>query len=86
MGIIMSNWNHRVVKIEQTNGEIYYGIHEVYYDDDNKVNSWTENPVRVQEESIEELRITLERMLKSLDKDIIDEKEMLEKIKSLEDE
>ena len=26
----MSTWNHRVVKIEQANGEIYYGIHEVY--------------------------------------------------------
>jgi len=66
----MSSWNHRVVK------RIYpmdtmYGIHETYYEDDDSVMGITENPTPVVGESVEELRETLERMLKALDEPVL---------------
>jgi hypothetical protein len=66
-------WNHRVIK-EGDEADSWYAIHEVYYDRDSKdlVQGWTENPVRVIGDSLEDLRWTLEKMLESLDKPVID--------------
>ena len=67
------SWNHRVIK--KGDGDYsWYAIHEVHYDRDSKdlVQGWTENPVPVMGETVEELRWTLEKMLESLDKPIID--------------
>jgi hypothetical protein len=52
---------------------IYYAIHEVYYDDDGKVKSWTEEPIRIMEESLEDLKVTLQRLIESLDNPVLDE-------------
>jgi len=64
-------WNHRVVKRTVTEcGEPVeqFGIHEVFYDIDGPGrHAWTNEPVGVAGESIEELRETLERMLGALD-------------------
>ena len=67
-------WNHRVIK-KGNEAYSWYAIHEVYYDRDSKdlVQGWTENPVPVIGDSLEDLRWTLERMLESLDKPIIDD-------------
>lgn len=75
-------WNHRVIKKTDSEGEIYFGIHEVYFkdDDENNINSWSAEPRGILEYSLEDLRVTLERMLKSLDKGILDEA-VLEKSK-----
>jgi hypothetical protein len=40
----MGHWNLRVMQVTSDN-ELVYAIHEVYYDDDNVVTGWTENPV-----------------------------------------
>lgn len=68
----MSTWNHKVVRT-QYNAEVYYGIHEAYYDDTGKVVSWTMRPVEVTGNSIQDLRKTLEQMLECLDKEVIDD-------------
>jgi hypothetical protein len=51
---------------------IYYGIHEVYYDEDGKVKGWTEEPIRVIEESLDDLKVTLQRLIESFDNPVID--------------
>lgn len=40
----MGHWNNRVMQTE-LDGEFTYAIHEVYYDGDEVVTGWTENPV-----------------------------------------
>jgi hypothetical protein len=52
---------------------IYYAIHEVYYDEDGKVNGWTEEPIRILAESLEDLKFTLERLVECFDKPVLDE-------------
>ena len=69
------NWNHRVVKrrVVECGEEIdWFGIHEVFYGLDGGT-AWTNEPVAVDGESVEELRETLERMLRALDTPIIDD-------------
>jgi len=50
----------------------YYQIHEVYYNNKGEPSSWTKNGVTVGAESVEGLRWVLEKMLESLDKEILD--------------
>jgi hypothetical protein len=63
-------WNHRVMK-RVTKYGTYYGVHEVYYDSEGKVEGYTA-PVSVVGESIEEIKQYLEMILNCLDKDILD--------------
>jgi len=68
----MSTWNFRVVKAQYAT-EVWYGIHEVYYDKNGEVEAWTDKPVEVAGCSIRELRETLIQMLECLDKKVIDD-------------
>ncbi len=67
------SWNYRVVKTI-VDGEPAYGIHEhhVVNNGRNDRHGWTARPVPAQEESLDDLRTTLERMLSALDHDVID--------------
>jgi hypothetical protein len=69
-------WNHRIIrhieKITHMDDSIYYAIHEVYYDEDGKVNGWTEEPIRIMEESLEDLKVTLQRLVESFDNPVLD--------------
>lgn len=71
-------WSHRVIKTRYPNGAIpgdrtWYGIHEAYFDAGESVpHTWTEEPIRVQERSIKELRETLNRLLRSLERPVLD--------------
>lgn len=64
------SWNHRVVR-QVIHGEEWLGIHETFYDIDGGM-AWTEEPGGVVGESVEDLRVTLERMLSALDRPVID--------------
>jgi len=54
------------------NGDSEYSIHEVYYNDNDKVEAWTENPIAPAAENIKELQQTLERMALAAKKPILD--------------
>jgi hypothetical protein len=59
------SWNYRVVVRDnqiEPGGKVY-GIHEAFYDDDDRIWTWTEEPVGACEDSLEVLRETLIRML-----------------------
>lgn len=66
----MSKWNHRVIKKTQE-GETTFAIHEVFYTEGGEVTTWTERPVGVVGDNIEELRRVLSDMLASLDKPVL---------------
>jgi hypothetical protein len=54
------------------NGDSEYGIHEVYYDNNDKVKAWTENAIAPTGDDIKELKQTLERMALAAKKPILD--------------
>jgi hypothetical protein len=70
-------WNHRVVRRVWHPGtdreETTYAIHEVFYGLSKKPIP-TADPIDVSGESVEELRETLQRMLRALDKPVLDYK------------
>lgn len=69
------SWNHRlmarVYKLPTGKTEIYFEIHEVYYDKNDKPDSYTTNPVDVSGYSEKDIRWSLEMMLKCLNKPIL---------------
>lgn len=54
------------------NGDSEYSIHEVYYNDNDKVEAWTENPIAPAAENIKEMKQTLARMALAAQKPILD--------------
>lgn len=67
-------WNYRVFRKIDVDGTEFFEIHEVYYNDEHRVEGWTEDPMRPMGLSIEDLREDLLAMLGALDEDALDEK------------
>lgn len=72
------SWNYRVLKITEDPDYldldepiVVYGIHEVYYDENNDIVSMSENPM-VLSDNIEELKETLVKMINCCEKPVID--------------
>ena len=70
------SWNHRVVRRFYPNthmdDSMLYEIYEVYYNKDGTINGITEEPIRIREETVDDLRKTVERLTKCLNSPIID--------------
>jgi hypothetical protein len=66
-------WNNRVVRFKKDDDD-WLEICEVFYHDGGPIGHTGEG-VTVCGENVQELRVTLERMLKCLDKPILDEME-----------
>ena len=66
-------WNYRLVKHDDTppkskSGKyVYYGLHEVYYNDDGSIYMYAPDP-DVVGDSIEEIRESLEMMLRDVER------------------
>jgi len=68
-------WNHRVIRHKDDKGNVWYQIHEVYYDEkDGKYHptSVTVDSIAPYGEDVEELRSTLEMMIKCLGDPVLD--------------
>jgi hypothetical protein len=60
------SWNYRIIATaSKLNSYHEYSIHEVYYDENGIINSWTENSVGAHGDSKQELQEDLQRMLKA---------------------
>lgn len=71
------SWNYRVTKRIYNHKylhepETLFEIREVFYDDTGKINGWAEMP-DVISDSLDGLKWTLNKMLESCEKPIIDE-------------
>ena len=75
------SWNHRVVKNEK-DGEVFYAIHEVYYDDDGNPHSITENPIPAFGKDITEITHNLIHMMSALTKPVLDYTMFIDKKKT----
>jgi hypothetical protein len=64
-------WNHRVVRKVYPSGVVMFGIHEVLYKD-YLPNLVTENPIDLSGESMEELRETLDWIMKALSQPVLE--------------
>ncbi len=71
----MSHWNHRVVKRHDKKAKITtFQIHEIYYNDNNEIEGWTESPVEPMGESMAELKKDLQHFFEALEKPVLEEK------------
>lgn len=64
------HWNHRVLA-HPTEEDVYFSIHEVYYDETAKPNGATINAVGVGSESLAGIEWTLKQMLACLEKPVL---------------
>lgn len=70
----MMTWNYRVVrKVRDLSGfaSETFTFHEVYYDDDGKASSCTEDPVEPIGDSIEDLARELQLFIGALNKPVL---------------
>lgn len=72
----MSTWNYRVVRKRVYMGktmesEIVYGIHETYYNDEDKPTAITTDQMRPYGETLEELKSDLDKMVTALEKSVL---------------
>jgi|DEB0MinimDraft_10_1074344.scaffolds.fasta_scaffold00062_10 hypothetical protein len=63
------SWDYRVISVDYGD-DVEYGIHEVFYTGDTPV-AYTEEPVPVVGNTLEELAFTLEYMKQALEKDVL---------------
>ena len=69
-------WNYRVMKRISSCGEDVFAIHEVYYNENNDVISWTVETCELEwdgEDAYEELKSTWEMMGEAFEKEVLDE-------------
>lgn len=58
------SWNNRIMRHIEEDGSIWYGMHEVFYDDDGKISGWTEDAVLFGGESLRDLIASIVCLLK----------------------
>lgn len=79
-----TTWNHRIVKSVDDEGTEFFSIQEVYYEDAVPTAHTLE--LSVEGETVEEIKETLNNMLKCCDEPIIDELPMDESEEMWDDE
>ena len=60
-----ATWHYQLMRHMTPEGEIYYAVHEYYHLEEG--DGWTENPVTVDGESIDDIRKMLICILKDCD-------------------
>ncbi len=64
----MTTWNYRLLKHDEpTEKEVWYGLHEVYFEEDGEITTWTENPTIVGdsvEDVVREVRFILKDLMR----------------------
>lgn len=63
-------WNHRVLKHKYENN-VYYKIHEVYYDKNGIPDGYTKDGTSVESDSVEGIKWTLDKMQECLSKPVL---------------
>tara|TARA_R100001230_G_C5569193_1_gene91421 strand:- start:156 stop:371 length:216 start_codon:yes stop_codon:yes gene_type:complete len=63
------HWNHRIVWSTDTKE---FGLHEVYYNEDQTIIGCTQKPVSVTGENISDLKWLVEHLKKALKRGVID--------------
>ena len=65
-------WNNRIIKHEK-DGVVWYSVHEVFYSESSGINGYTEDPITILGETVEEVKYQLEMITKDIEKhEVID--------------
>jgi hypothetical protein len=64
------SWNYRILAHEEK-GEVYFKMHEVYYNENNIPNGYTENVVSIEGEDISGIEFILSKAPEALLKPIL---------------
>ncbi|WDP89309.1 MAG: hypothetical protein HUN04_06035 [Desulfobacter sp.] len=68
-------WNYRIIKRHHAeSGTTTLGIHEVYYNEEGAIDSWTQGPMDPHGETLAELKADLEHFAEALEKPVLVEK------------
>lgn len=70
-------WNHRVVHRVFENGIDEYSIREVYYNDDGSIYGFTESPIQVYGDTLEELKETLQYLMNCVSFPVLEEDQIV---------
>ena len=60
-------WNNRIVKHEKDD-ITWYGVHEVFYHENGGINGYTEEPIVILGETVEDVKSQLEMIMKDIEK------------------
>ena len=73
-------WNNRIIHHHDAKRSEHfcdwYEIHEVFYNDDDKIENWTEDGVGPFGNTLEELRSSYDMMAESFDLPVLEEDEL----------
>jgi len=65
-------WNNRIVKHEK-DGVIWCSVHEVFYNENGGINGYTDKPITIVGETVEDVKSQLEMIAKDIEKhEVID--------------
>ena len=65
-------WNNRIVKHEKDD-TVWYSVHEVFYNENGGINGYTEDPITVLGETVEDVILQLQMIMKDIEKhEVID--------------
>ena len=65
-------WNNRIVKHKKDDA-VWYSVHEVFYNENGGINGYTEDPITIVGETVEEVKSQLEMIMKDIEKhEVID--------------
>ena len=67
----MGHWNYRIMKRKNAQGQYDFGIYEVFYDDNGKVTSWTEDSLAPVCDSEDNLKAELKIMMDAFDNETL---------------
>jgi len=68
-------WNYRIIKHDKTKN-VYFAVHEVYYDEKGSVKGWTEDPIDIVGDSKQEILNTLNHMVEDTKQPVLKESEL----------
>jgi hypothetical protein len=67
-------WNNRIVKHERLaapnhkDGAVWYSVHEVFYNENGGINGYTEDPISIVGETVEDVKSQLKMIMKDIEK------------------
>lgn len=65
-------WNYRIMKRKNSEGTFEYGIYEVYYDENGKVSSWTQESLTPVCSSSNDLEYEMKFMMEAFKNDTLE--------------
>ena len=70
----MTHWNYRIMRRKgyYGDGEVHYGIYEVYYADDGSVDGWTDRPMEPNGQTLDEIEGDMIYMKMAFDHPVLD--------------